>query len=173
MKKMRKGYFFGFTKGKGLKRDCHIPDLKARSQKQNGYAEVRRDGKKIRLHRWAWETANGPIPKGMYVMHTCDNPECINPEHLKIGFPHENVADMVSRGRAGWQSGKFKLAKLSDWQVGIIRDSDMKPKDLAERFGVTASNIRYIKRGETWKQISAVSPKDKETSEGRVSKAKK
>jgi hypothetical protein len=59
-------------------------------------------GKKrlIAIHREVWEQANGPIPPGGLIMHLCDNPGCINIEHLRLGTPKENSADMATKGRA-------------------------------------------------------------------------
>lgn len=54
-------------------------------------------------HRVAYEITYGPIPPGLYVMHTCDNPPCSNPRHLRVGTPQENVDDMVAKGRSRWQ----------------------------------------------------------------------
>ena len=54
----------------------------------------------VYAHRWIWEHLNGPIPEGMQVNHHCDNPICVNPEHLYVGTQSENVTDMHSRGRA-------------------------------------------------------------------------
>lgn len=54
----------------------------------------------IAVHREVWEKANGPIPPGRCVMHRCDNPGCINIEHLRVGTPKDNSADMAAKGRA-------------------------------------------------------------------------
>jgi hypothetical protein len=56
--------------------------------------------KMIAMHRWTWEQANGPIPPGCVIMHTCDNRGCINLEHLRLGTPKANSSDMARKGRA-------------------------------------------------------------------------
>ena len=62
------------------------------------------DKMRRRLHRIAWEAHNAePIPEGMVVRHTCDNPACINPEHLVLGTCKDNTYDMLERKRAWWQ----------------------------------------------------------------------
>ena len=76
-----------------------------------GYGQIWERGKfRQYAHRWAYEKFYGPIPKGLYVLHSCDNPPCINPKHLRAGTHAENVADMVSRGR-DWQHKKTHCPK--------------------------------------------------------------
>ncbi len=54
----------------------------------------------LSAHRLAWEFAYGPIPKGMHVLHRCDNPHCVNPDHLFLGTNLDNIADKTAKGRA-------------------------------------------------------------------------
>lgn len=64
-----------------------------------GYGQVRFAGKARRAHRVAWFLTKGPIPKGLCVLHKCDNPPCVNPEHLWLGTRPENSHDMTLKGR--------------------------------------------------------------------------
>ena len=66
---------------------------------KDGYAIQWRQGKNRRAHRLAWEDAHGPIPVGMSVCHTCDNPPCVLEEHLFLGTGQDNTDDMIAKGR--------------------------------------------------------------------------
>jgi hypothetical protein len=66
---------------------------------QVGYPQIKHLGKYIRLHRLVYQVLHGPIPEGILVMHTCDNPLCINPLHLTLGTHADNQADKVAKGR--------------------------------------------------------------------------
>jgi HNH endonuclease len=69
----------------------------------NGYGHIGRkvDGvrREMLAHRFVFEQAHGPIPKGMVIMHTCDNRKCISLEHLRMGTQSENILDAVAKGR--------------------------------------------------------------------------
>jgi hypothetical protein len=81
--------------------DCILADRE--STMPNGYVQytLMIDGVwvKVYAHRLAWEKANGPIPAGMYVCHTCDVPACVNVEHLFLGTQSDNMKDMAAKGR--------------------------------------------------------------------------
>jgi len=115
--------------------------------------------RRIYAHRAAWELTNGKIPEGMFVCHKCDNPLCVNPSHLFLGTPTDNMRDCVNKGRLkfyhkkGSQHGR---ARLNERKVLLIRYkySQGKPiADLARKFDVGESTIRHIVSGDTWTHI--------------------
>lgn len=67
--------------------------------KQLGYYMFKMEGVQYYVHRFAWEVFNGPIPEGMQVCHTCDNPACVNPKHLVLATAKQNTHDMIAKGR--------------------------------------------------------------------------
>jgi len=73
------------------------------SKRNKGYGafSYTRDGKMIqdRAHRYSWEIHKGSIPEGLFVLHSCDVPACVNPSHLFLGNNQENVDDMMNKGR--------------------------------------------------------------------------
>jgi hypothetical protein len=116
----------------------------------NGYGRISVESKHMVAHRFSYELHKGAIPHGMLVLHTCDTPLCVNPDHLFLGDNQSNSDDKVAkqrhyRGTRHWQ------AKLTYVQVQAILFSNAKQKYLANKYGVTQSNISAIKRGKTWK----------------------
>lgn len=121
----------------------------------DGYGSILVDGKLIGAHRAAWEVANGTIPNGMCVLHHCDNPPCINSEHLFLGTQTDNVADMVRKKRIPSRQGELNNgAKLTEDIVKRIR-ADVRPsKQIAADYGLHRNAVWLIKSRRTWNHIS-------------------
>lgn len=97
-----------------------------------------------RAHRFSYEHFKGPIKKGLIVMHTCDNPPCVNPEHLRIGTKDDNNKDTALKRRHNYGLDHWN-GRLSDKAVENIRASDETGQVLALRHGVSIPHIYRIK----------------------------
>jgi len=115
-----------------------------------GYGHFFADGKYHGTHRYAYQRTRGPIPEGMFVMHMCDNPPCVNPAHLRLGTPRENTADMIAKGRK--RIGE-RTRKFSDADVLAIRRSGATDKELSERFGISETHVNRIRRGQARRDL--------------------
>ncbi len=117
-----------------------------------GYGFVKIGGRPRRAHRVSYEWHVGPIPKGLFVLHHCDIPLCVNPNHLFLGTQADNVRDRDQKGRQA-RGLKQHLAQLTPKIVRKIRDSTEMGIVLAERYGVSATTISKARRGLTWRHI--------------------
>lgn len=113
-------------------------------------------------HVVAWEVTNGPVPDGLWVLHRCDNPPCVNPRHLFLGTPADNTHDMVAKRRHS--HGEAHATKLSDHDVQEVRRliaGGRTHQSLADEFGVSRSMIGHIGRFSRW----ALTEQDAETTD--------
>lgn len=78
---------------------------------RNGYGTLSWNGRLVYAHRLAWTLTNGPIPEGLRVLHSCDNPPCVR--HLFLGTAADNSRDMVAKGRMAQQRDPTKIARGS------------------------------------------------------------
>lgn len=97
----------------------------------------------ILAHRVAYELHYGPIPAGLYVMHKCDNPKCVNFEHLSVGTRKENMADMVQKGRQ--RKSAFSESDLS--QIMEMRVKGLTQREIAMTYGVSRPLISLLLSG--------------------------
>ncbi len=123
-----------------------------------GYGQIGSDKKSgargLIASRVSWELTNGPIPHGLFVLHKCDTPACVNPAHLFLGTSAQNVADMIAKGRnrpaKGEDSGS---SRLTAEQVLEIRNGGEFYKIAARKFGITGEHVHKIRRGQAWAHL--------------------
>ena len=113
-------------------------------------------------HRVSWALAHGPIPDGLWVLHRCDNPPCVRPEHLFLGTPADNNRDRDAKGRHRPGPGPHRRgaehaqAKLTEAQVYEIRQRRAQGEallTLAAAYGVSFSHISSIAHHRTWRHL--------------------
>lgn len=118
-----------------------------------GYGQMSYEGKKRRAHRLAFELAFGS-PLSMHVLHKCDNPACVRPDHLFLGTNAQNVADKMAKGRHRAAKGeKQGHAKLTDEQARLILLDTRMQKDIAIDYGVSRGTICMLKKRATWRHL--------------------
>lgn len=121
-----------------------------------GYGTYVFCGASLKAHRVSWELNRGPIPKCMQVCHKCDNPGCVNPNHLFIGSHADNMRDKIEKQRANCLKGEnHPLAKLNKSKVVHIRREYEKggvtQTELAERYNINFRSIHNIVNQKSWK----------------------
>lgn len=112
---------------------------------RDGYGKFWMKGKQMQAHRMSYEFFKGPA-EGLWVLHTCDNRKCVNPEHLFLGSRLDNIQDMDKKGRRGSQ------CKLTEKQVGEVREmlaNRYTQQHVADLYGVSQGAISRIHRNVT------------------------
>lgn len=122
----------------------------------DGYLRIgigsKKECKRYYLHRLVFRAFVGEIPAKHVVMHTCDNPGCINPKHLKVGTHDDNMLDMVEKRRHQWGQDHYK-AKLTETQVREIREDKRLHKEIAAEYGIVRSTVSNIRAKRIWKHL--------------------
>lgn len=117
--------------------------------------------KRMRAHRLSWQLYNHKeVPKGLLVLHHCDNPSCVNPDHLFLGTAKDNTQDMVKKGRKGYNNiggERHPKARLDNEKVIQIRElyatKKYTQKELGKIFKVGGRQIGYIVNNQSWRNI--------------------
>lgn len=123
-----------------------------------GYGQLRIPGtrRNVYAHRFSYELYRGAIPPGMQLLHSCDNPRCVNPDHLSIGTCKENLQDMKEKDRSTFGE-RNQRAVLSKTQVEAIKillaSGAMSQGEIAKQFGVHQVQVSRIGLGKQWARV--------------------
>jgi len=125
------------------------------SKNKEGYGQFSLDGKMIRAHRISYEIYKDKIPENMCVCHHCDNPSCVNPDHLFIGTDLDNNRDMMMKGRANKSSGESNGQSKLTWRnVKEIRrlnkSNKLSQEEIAKKFGISRPAVQKIVYNLVW-----------------------
>lgn len=128
---------------------------------KKGYGQIQiggKDSKHVLAHRLSYTMHKGEIPDGFVVMHLCDNPQCVNPEHLQLGTQSENIKQAFAKGRKNAvPPHKFGeshgASKVTETQALEIRNSDQSTAVLMAKYKVSKSLINKIRSRKTWRHL--------------------
>lgn len=151
--------------------DCWLWTARTKP-KGYGMFDVSHEGRERTLlaHRFAYEVSNGEIPEGLMVLHTCDTPSCVNPQHLFLGTHRDNMDDMISKGRStrgernptklypdrvtrGVQHPKTHLTENDVCDIRWQRALGHTLREIGERYGMTTGAIHSIVARKTWRHV--------------------
>lgn len=118
------------------------------------------DRVRVPAHRMAYMFFQGPIPEGLHVRHKCDNPPCVNPDHLELGTHQDNMRDMVERGRnvlpptEGEHNPNARFTELQVRQMRAMRARGMFHREIGEVFGTDPGTIAHIVSHAGWQHVA-------------------
>lgn len=135
-----------------------------------GYGRLNRSGVYTLAHRYAWQELVGAIPAGMDLCHTCDNPPCVNPDHLFLGTRAENMADAARKGRTtsgdrnpariyrermprGSRNNRAKWTEADIIEIRRLHASGIRQVRIAEQTGMSQTNVSRIVRRTHWRHV--------------------
>ena len=147
------------TPGNGPKGECW---LWLAYRTKDGYGQLAFGDLTTTAQRVSFELVHGPLGNNYVdcVLHECDNPPCVNPDHLFLGSRKDNIVDMTEKGRlASFKGQNNSRVVLSDAQVLEIFHSDDTNVDLGERYGIAPTTVAAIRNQRNWKHLTGHLPK--------------
>lgn len=125
-----------------------------------GYGQLSMGSRKAGIkgtHRVSWELHHGPIPKGLSVLHKCDNPACVRPDHLFLGTQQDNLQDMRNKKRnrtaLGEKTGNVTLTAEVVLEIRRLHALGVVPKAIAAQFSIERSLVYQVVNRVNWKHI--------------------
>ena len=120
----------------------------------DGYGRSWFKGQARMVTRVLWELLHGNIPFGMHVLHKCDNPPCVNPDHLFLGTLQDNATDRDNKHRhRALKGSEHPRHKLSESDILNIQILDIPSKNIAKLYGLHRSSVWRIKNNQAWKHL--------------------
>jgi IS30 family transposase len=136
------------------KNGCWLTDVKI---DVNGRPRLSFNNKSLIFARVVYEVYKGDFPKNLFICHTCDNPLCVNPDHLYVGTSTDNGRNKKRRNRQA-KGSKIGMSKLTEDQVTKIKEllleGQLSFRQIAEMFGVTSGTIGVINKGKSWNHVN-------------------
>ncbi|GGF73087.1 hypothetical protein GCM10010912_17860 [Paenibacillus albidus] len=122
---------------------------------KDGYGHFRHQGIEHRAHRFVYQECFGEIPDGLVVRHKCDNPSCINPEHLELGTPKENMHDAIQRKRNayGVRNGSSTIDDKMARNIKSMLKEGEPTRKIMNELSVSLKTVRLIREGKSWKHV--------------------
>lgn len=125
---------------------------------KSGYGRIGVGGSVKLAHRVSWEIHRGAIPDGLFVLHKCDTPACVNPDHLFVGTHLDNGRDKARKGRSwhpvGALHGRSKFTESDVVEIRSMCRDGISLAEIASRYGVSDSTISAIKTRRNWNHVA-------------------
>ncbi len=127
-----------------------------------GYGMLTYHNEQFLVHRVSYELAFGPIPPGIWVLHHCDNPACVRPDHLFLGTVLDNNRDMTQKGRHGYTGSLGESHPNHLLTEDVVRQIRAEYKahtrglriELAKKYGVTPATIKDVVSRRSWRHVN-------------------
>lgn len=118
-----------------------------------------RFGRQIKSHRASWLLHNGDIRPGLFVCHRCDNPPCVNPDHLFLGTHQDNAADRAAKGRSalcGVRGGHYRavLDVETVRRVRSLYQGGLRQCDIARQVGIPSQQVYKVVTRASWRHVA-------------------
>lgn len=148
--------FWSYVKKDGHPKGCW--EWQKSCLKSGGYGQFNLNGDMWRTHVLSYVLTRGDIPDGIWICHECDNPKCVNPDHLFPGTPQDDMTDMIKKGRARHSHGEDRpMAIHTNEEVAnlkaLLLEGVMSRARLARMFNFDRSSVTKIAKGILWPHI--------------------
>jgi len=119
-----------------------------------GFFSLSKPRRMVKAHRASFVFYRGAVPDGLCVLHSCDNPACVNPDHLFTGTNLDNVHDRVAKGRSARVHGSLRAhAKLHESDIPLIRIDHRSQQAIADDYGIAQTTVSAIKLRRKWAHV--------------------